>query len=158
MRRLILWTALVFIAVGPLLGCQASATPLDNAVEEQCRDFKMVTVSSPSGSAQVRDVFTNHSHSYEATIVCLPFPDDPSQCQESIYVQNNENGQTAELTAECFLPWRPFSNLAWASDNVLVFDQWANPNYGHHFAVEIVNGSLLEAWAFNDENHPTSIK
>lgn len=38
---------------------------------------------------------------------------------------------------------RPFENLAWQSNDVLIFDQWLNPNRGGRYAVDFRLGKLV---------------
>jgi hypothetical protein len=49
------------------------------------------------------------------------------------------------------LPHRPFSDLVWANNRVLVFDRWSQPHYGIHYAVNVRGKKLVRASAFPDE-------
>jgi hypothetical protein len=49
------------------------------------------------------------------------------------------------------LPHRPFSDLVWINNRVLVFDRWSQPHYGIHYAVNVRRKRLVRASAFPDE-------
>ena len=49
------------------------------------------------------------------------------------------------------LPYRPFSDLVWINNHILVFDRWSQPHYGIHYAVDFSTKTLLVAAPFPDE-------
>lgn len=49
------------------------------------------------------------------------------------------------------LPYRPFSNLSFVNNRMLVFDRWSQPHYGIHYAVNVREKRLVTAGAFPDE-------
>ncbi|HEY9852017.1 MAG TPA: hypothetical protein V6D28_21260 [Leptolyngbyaceae cyanobacterium] len=124
--------------------------------EVDCQDFKIVETKALSNSSELRDITTNQSNTLKAAIACLITPGTPGQCQDKIVIQQAKTGKFMELKSECFLPWRPFSDLAWQTDNILVFEQWANPNFGHRYTVNVLNGKLIEVSSLSTENTPDS--
>ena len=82
------------------------------------------------------------------------------------FVVSNEGGAEVDRQVEfvyftsgarCFrieglpLPWRPFSDLAWASDRYLVFDRWSQPHYGVHYVVDTIERRVVHVAAFPDQ-------
>ena len=159
MARALLGIGFILLILGFLQGCRASDYRSTKVrVEEQCQNFKVIETMPMAGSVPLRGITTNQRGSSNAFLACAPESEGSSQCHDRVFVENIETGQLFELQDECFLPWRPYTNLGWSTDEILVFDQWANPNYGHHFAVLITSGELIEVWAFNDQNNPTPMK
>jgi hypothetical protein len=66
-----------------------------------------------------------------------------------IFIEEVETGRTYEMRG-VFLPWRPFSDLVWVSNNILVFDVWSQPHYGIHYAVDTRERKLVLASPFPD--------
>ena len=48
------------------------------------------------------------------------------------------------------LEWRPFSDLAWTRDGILLVDRWSSPHYAMHYALDVARGRLVAAQAFHD--------
>ncbi|MBN1483809.1 MAG: PD40 domain-containing protein [Chloroflexia bacterium] len=69
---------------------------------------------------------------------------------ERLIVEDLAQGSLYEIQG-LPLPWRPFSDLAWLDEDVLVFDRWAQPHYGTHYAVDVRQGTLLLASPFSDQ-------
>jgi len=46
---------------------------------------------------------------------------------------------------------RPFSDLSWLSNKILVFDKWSQPHYGIHYAVDVIERNILLASPFPDQ-------
>jgi hypothetical protein len=73
-------------------------------------------------------------------------------CQESceviVFLQGSD--QAKKITSFSFAPGRPFSNLQWVSEDVLVFDQWSQPHYGLHYRVSIDREELLSVTPLKD--------
>jgi len=48
------------------------------------------------------------------------------------------------------LPWRPISDLCWASNRYLCFDRWSQPHYGLHYVVDVETMKLVHIAPFPD--------
>jgi hypothetical protein len=70
-----------------------------------------------------------------------------------IFVKNLKTGKIFELKG-LPLEWRDFSDLAFSGNQTLLFDRWAQPHYGTHYAVDVVRKKLTEAAPFSDESRP----
>ncbi len=115
------------------------------------KDFGMVKTPSPSKPIQREHITANQRRSWKAFTVCVPMPEQSAQCQDKLYVEDIQASQTYEIQTTCFLPWRPFSSFVWLTDDILVFDQWATPHFGHHYAVDMREGRLVLASPFPDQ-------
>ena len=67
-----------------------------------------------------------------------------------IYFVERNRGKVYEVRG-LPLPNRPFSDLAWVNNRMLVFDRWSQPHYGIHYAVNVRGKKLVRAAAFPDE-------
>lgn len=75
-----------------------------------------------------------------------------SRCDQTcrIFVEDLGTSQIREIQG-ISLPWRPFSDLVWITNDVLVFDQWTQPYYGIHYAVDVNAKKLILASPFTDQ-------
>lgn len=151
MKVLALSGTLGLILAAALLGCR-SAAPAASPVQDQCFGITMAEIDAPPDHRLGRESVTNEAGTYRATILCEPLAGDAQGCQDRILVEDLAVGSARELRVDCFLPWRPFSELSWAEDNVLAFDQWASPTYGHHFEVDVEARQLLRALPIREGN------
>jgi len=67
-----------------------------------------------------------------------------------LFVSDRQTQKVLEITG-LPLEWRPFSNLTWASNEILVFDRWSQPHYGVHYEVNVRSHKLLVAVPFPDK-------
>ncbi len=76
-----------------------------------------------------------------------------SSCNHACHVffEDLSAGKVYEIQMPSFLPGRPFSSLDWVTDEVLVFDQWTQPHYGVHYAINIHEKKLVLASPFPDK-------
>ena len=49
------------------------------------------------------------------------------------------------------LEWRPFSDLVWTRNDILLVDRWSSPHYAMHYAVDVARRRLVAAQAFHDQ-------
>jgi hypothetical protein len=61
-----------------------------------------------------------------------------------LFVTERRSGKTFEIRG-LPLEWRPFSDLIWANDHLLMFDRWSQPHYGVHYAVNVKTRRLVAA-------------
>lgn len=103
-------------------------------------DFKIVPVSVESGLR--RENIINQNKTFQAFSTC-----DEAACR--IFYEELNTGQTYEIQG-LPLPHRPFSDLIWVTNEILVFDRWSQPHYGIHYAVDVSEQRLLLASPFPD--------
>lgn len=115
-----------------------------SAAQDMCSGFTMTETQALPDHRRTQ-VVTNQAGTYRAFVVCEPLAADPEACQDRIFVEDMAVRSVRELRADCFLPWRPFSNLSWPAGSVLRFDQWATPFFGHRFEVNVETRQLLRA-------------
>jgi hypothetical protein len=94
---------------------------------QQAADFEIVAVSDVA-AAELETGVGNPGRTLIAYNRCYEQP-----CR--ILVEELETHQFYELTGP-FLSWRPISDPLWLNDDVLAFDQWANPSYGVHYEID----------------------
>jgi hypothetical protein len=105
-------------------------------------DFKVVAVSIEP-DLERENVAVNQEKTFQAFSNC-----DDTACR--IFFESLSTGQTYEIQG-LPLPHRPFSDVVWVAENILVFDRWSQPHYGIHYAVDVSEQKLLLASPFPDE-------
>jgi len=115
------------------------------------KSFKVVKTSLPSNPVRIGNITSNQGNTWKAFTACIPMLENPTLCHDKLFVEGTQFSQVYELQTTCFLGWRPFSSLVWLTDDILVFDQWANPHFGHHYAVDMRQGKLVIASPFPDQ-------
>ena len=90
--------------------------------------------------AQIENAVKNKNRTFEAFTV------DKTR----IFVKDLKSGKIFEIKG---LPseWRFFADLNWANNQTLMFDRWAQPHYGNHYAVNVVKRKLTDVVPFPDE-------
>jgi hypothetical protein len=67
-----------------------------------------------------------------------------------LFVEDLAKGKTFEVRG-LPLPFRPFSDLVWATDEILMVDRWSQPHYGMHYVIKVSVPQLLQAAPFPDQ-------
>lgn len=106
-------------------------------------EFRLTESTLAPGTEQ-EGVVINQQKTFQAFFACNP------DCK--IFIEDLKTNQIYQLEAPSFLPTRPFSELAWVTSDILVFDQWMQPHYGVHYAVDIAEGKLILASPFTDQS------
>lgn len=103
-------------------------------------DVSFVETTLAEG-AQIEARVKNKNRTFEAFLV------DKTQ----IFVKDLKSGKIFEIKG---LPFesRYFSDLVWADNQTLMFDRWAQPRYGNHYAFNVVRKKLTAAVPFPDES------
>ena len=96
--------------------------------------------AAPDKDAQIEGRVKNKNRTFEAFIA------DKTQ----IFVRDLKTGKTYEIKG---LPLenRYFSDLVWTNNQTLMFDRWAQPHYGTHYAFNVARKKLTAAVPFPDE-------
>jgi hypothetical protein len=108
-------------------------------IGEAIPEFSMVETSLAAGTKR-ENLIKSRKREYEAFTVN----------GTRIFVAELRTGKLSEILG-LPLGWRPFSDLAWADGRTLMFDRWSQPNYGVHYAVDVVSRRLLAAVPFPDK-------
>ena len=104
-------------------------------------EFEIVEVTI-NPSIMQKNVTLNHNGTFKAFTT--------HEVTFNIFVKNTVEDTIVEIRGFPS-PWRPFSDLIWLTDEVLVFDRWSNPHYGIHYVVNIRERKLLVAAPFPDQ-------
>jgi hypothetical protein len=112
---------------------------VDNPAKGQpMPEFSMVETTLEAGTIK-EDLRTNRNRKYDAFTVSLT----------RIFVAERRTGKTIEIRG-LPLEWRPFSNLTWVDNRILMFDRWSQPHFGVHYAVNVEGRNLVAAVPFPD--------
>ncbi len=112
------------------------------AMENPNEGFALVTASALPAASGWDERAVSPDGKWEAFATCEP------GCR--VLVQAVGQPEMRELSGPGFTELRPFSGLVWLASDILVFDQWTQPHYGIHYAVDVRHGRLLQAAPFPD--------
>jgi len=84
---------------------------------------------------------TNKNRTRSAYLAGFKIEDDIDNLLEVIVVSDAGTNKFYEIRGFAFP--RPMENLVWQSNEVLVFDQWLNPNRGGRYAVNLKTKKLV---------------
>jgi hypothetical protein len=104
--------------------------------------FALVKVPARPAESEWDERTLSPDGRFQAFATCEP------RCR--VLVQSIGQAESQELRGPIFSELRPFSGLVWLSSDILVFDQWTQPHYGIHYAVDVRNHRLLQAAPFTD--------
>jgi hypothetical protein len=105
--------------------------------------FALVEVPELPAASERDESAPSPDGAFEAFATCEP------ECR--VLVRSVSGGAVYALQGPLFSGPRPYSGLVWLPADVLVFDQWTQPHYGLHFAVDVKGHRLLRAAPFTDE-------
>jgi hypothetical protein len=111
----------------------------DFSLKEIAAEFSMPETMLQKDLARENSV-TNATRTYDAFIV------DTTR----LFIKARKTGKTFEILG-LPLGHRPFSDPEWLNNQILIFDRWAQPHYGTHYALNVKTGKLIKAAGFPDE-------
>jgi hypothetical protein len=114
-----------------------SQTSIFESVDAQIRFVEV----SPSPELKSSEGLANGERSFLAFTRCEP------ECV--LLVRDEASEKLWEIKVPSFSPARPFDDVLWMNGSILVFDQWSQPSYGVHYAVDVATRKLLQASPFN---------
>jgi len=99
------------------------------------RALKIEPVTGFDRSSLVR----NPAKTREAFILCIPATKGSELCDMLVFVKDLAAKTTYVITGEPDLMERnrPIDNLKWLSNDVLSYERWAQPHFGHRYAVNM---------------------
>lgn len=103
--------------------------------------FKIVEVSIEPDLERENNT-KNQNGTFQAFTTC------GQSCR--IFIEELKTSKIYELQG-LPLEWRPFSDLVWITNDILVFDRWSQPHYGVHYAVNMKERKLILASPFPDQ-------
>ena len=103
-------------------------------------DIKIPEADFPS-SRKRENVIENQAKTFRA------FTMTSEDGLERIFVENIRTGEVYEIQGVPF-PNRHLSDPVWVRDN-FIFDRWAQPHYGTHYAFDMSKKVLVEAKTFS---------
>lgn len=113
------------------------------AMENPNEGFALVAVPALPAGSEVEERALGPDGRLQAFATCEP------ECR--VLVQSGGQQGLHELRSPAFSELRPFSGLVWLPSGILVFDQWTQPHYGIHYAVDVGRQRLLQAAPFTDD-------
>jgi len=102
-------------------------------------EFKMVRTILPDD--YVDEIVENPDKSWRAYMMCVPQENPNSGCLGKVYVENSQ-GDVYEVQSDAINPLRVFNDVMWATNDILVFDQWTH--WGFHIAIDVEHQKLAQ--------------
>lgn len=102
-----------------------------------------VVESAVESGVSRHNVVSSNNNLYQAFTVCLPKP-GVDGCLEALFIEETKTGRFYEIQGVP-IEWRPFSNLFWTREDLLIFERWSNPNFGYRYTVDIKAKKLIKA-------------
>ena len=115
----------------------------NNSLGPQNADGFKITEVSVAPDLSHEQATLNQDGTLEAFTTC------DQSCR--ILFKELETGHIYEIQAPSFSPARPFSGPVWITSDILIFDQWSQPHYGVHYAVDVRDKKLILASPFTDQ-------
>lgn len=114
---------------------------------------KSVTLAKaqPKAKARRANIARNASRTYEAFTLEVPIDGAADNVRDVIFVEDKRQGKIYEVRGFDFP--RPFADLAWKDNDTLVFDQWMQPRYAVHYAIDVMQRKLIAAASFGERAH-----
>jgi hypothetical protein len=145
-----LLTLLVFAGAAVSAEAQSARHPhpkrMTNNLLAEMQDAVKLVEAQPSAKAQRANVARNRSGTYEAFTLDVPIDGDENNVRETIFIQDRRRGKIYEVRGYEFP--RPFADLAWTNETTLIFDQWMQPHYAVHYAIDVRRRKLVAAASF----------
>jgi hypothetical protein len=88
--------------------------------------------------SQKLDEAVNQDKSRRVSTVC-----DLDLCQDRIFIEDLDTGQTHEFQFAGRLRWRPITDINWLDNHILAFTQWSQPGYGFRYAIDVDEQEVL---------------
>lgn len=112
-------------------------------VEDAIPEFSMAETAVTATPAGMRP-----ATSADGRFVAFVVGTESGPAHFRLVVGDRNTGRTLEIRGLPF-EWRPYSDLAWADIDTLVFDRWSSPRYGMHYAVDVARGRLIASVPFH---------
>lgn len=82
---------------------------------------------------------SNKAKTRSAYVLCVPVKKTPEQCDALVFVKDLVTKTIYVITGEPggFERYRPVDELKWVTDDVLSFERWTGPHFGHRFVFNV---------------------
>jgi hypothetical protein len=124
---------------------------LQNGLLAEMRDAVTLVEAKPDAKAKRSNVARNRAGSYIAFTLEVPIEGGEGSTREVIFIEHQRLGKIYEVRGFDFP--RPFADLAWRDNHTLVFDQWMQPHYAVHYALNMQHKKLVAAAPFRDDEN-----
>jgi hypothetical protein len=94
--------------------------------------FNEINELPDSSVYYVEEIADNINNSRKAIVACMP-----DKCVAYVYVKDNVTSKVYQIDWGGRINWRPIQRLIWIDQDVLLFDQSANPHFGHILVIDV---------------------
>ncbi len=152
-NKLIVIAALIifgglYVSVPAQTGKHPRHGRLQNGLLAEMREAVTLIEAQPDAKAKRSNVARNRTRSYTAFTLEVPINGDANNTREVIFIEDRRQEKIYEVRGFDFP--RPFTDLAWSDKDTLVFDQWTQPNYAVHYALNVRQKKLVAAAPFRE--------
>ena len=139
---------ITFVTAALALLCTANAY----SQSWEVRDRKLANVLSmtknepdpklkiePTSGLERSTLVSNKAKTRSAYVLCVPVKKTPEQCDALVFVKDLVTKTIYVITGEPggFERYRPVDDLKWVTDDVLSFERWTGPHFGHRFVFNV---------------------
>jgi hypothetical protein len=94
--------------------------------------FNEINELPDSSVYYVEEIADNVNNSRKAIVACMP-----DKCVDYVYVKDNVTSKAYQIDWGGRMDWRPIQRLIWIDQDVLLFDQSANPHFGYILVIDV---------------------
>lgn len=150
------------VTVTMALFCAANAySQIRTARDPETQNVLSITKSDPDPKLKIEPVpgetrtslVSNKAKTRTAYVLCVPVTNNPKQCDSLVFVKDVVNQTVYAITGEPggFERYRLVNDLKWVNKDVLSFERWTGPHFGHRYVVNMKSKKQTGAFIVTDK-------
>ena len=122
-------------------------------IEENRPDPKLKI--EPTPGLERSSLVTNRAKTRKAYVLCVPATKGVGKCDSLVFVKDMATQTIYLISGEPggFERYRPVDSLKWVTNDVLSFERWTGPHFGHRFVVNLRSKKQVAAYTLTDIVH-----
>ncbi len=137
-----------FVTAALALLCPTHAYAQTRAVSDpELANVLSITKNEPDAKLKIEPIpgiersslVNNRAKTRKAYVLCVPVTKGSQQCDSLVFVKDMATRSVYVITGEPggFERYRPVDDLKWVTNDVLSFERWTGPHFGHRYVVNI---------------------
>ncbi|MEP6787487.1 MAG: hypothetical protein ABJB40_03590 [Acidobacteriota bacterium] len=138
---------LITVGIILLLMCADASAQIREARDPDLANVLSVVKNEPDPKLKIEPVpglersslVTNRAKTRKAYVLCVPATKGTGKCDSLVFVKDLVTQTIYLISGEPggFERYRPVDSLKWMTNDVLSFERWTGPHFGHRFVVNI---------------------
>jgi len=106
----------------------------------------------PTPGLERSSLVTNRAKTRKAYVLCVPATKGVGKCDSLVFVKDMATQTIYLVSGEPggFERYRPVDSLKWVTNDVLSFERWTGPHFGHRFVVNLKSKKQIAAYMLTD--------